>query len=378
MSRRGRQVAIGAAVILTVATATAAASRSTRTPRPDDGFTAKLIVNAAKITHPTSTGNAAITQPDDLAVLDGHLFVGFQNGVGAQGEPATTGNRDSTIVEFSLRGRELAQWDVVGKCDGLGADPVTGRIVATVNEDGNSSLYVIDPVAGSKPVHYHYPSQPLPHHGGADAVLYYDGMLLTSASAPGTTGASAPSARYPAQYRITLNAHSHEASLHALFGDEAGAKTVPAGKTIHLALTDSDSSGAVPAYADRFGGDFMLTSQGDLEQIFVAGLGSHHPKLSVLKLTQSVDDSAWPAGPSGAIYATDGSADRIDKITGPFTRGSEVTAVTPCNANSAPSTCPAPGYSAPYLGAIDMSTGAVTPLTVHGVAVQPKGMLCIP
>jgi hypothetical protein len=121
----------------------------------------------------------------------------------------------------------------------------------------------------------------------------------------------------------------------------------------------------------------MLTSQGDLEQIFVAGLGGHHQKLSVLKLTQSVDDSAWPSGGAGAIYTTDGSADTIDRITGPFKRGSEVTAVTPCNANSAPSTCPGPGFSAPYLGTINLATGAVTPLSVHGVAVQPKGMLFV-
>lgn len=374
MSRPGRRVAGGAALILTVAAGTAVAG-AVGARSAGASFTAKVLVNAAKITHPTSKGNVAISQPDDLAVLGGHLFVAFQNGVGSQGEPATTGNKDSTIVEFTLSGRKLAQWDLAGKCDGLGSDPANGRIIATVNEDSNSSLYVIDPVAGSTPVHYHYPSQPLRHHGGTDAVLFYDGMLLTSASAPGTTGAAAPSAHYPAQYRITLNAHSHTASLHALFGDEAAARTATGGKAVHLALTDPDSSGAVPTYAGRFGGDFMLTSQGDLEQIFVAGLGGPHQKLSVLKLSQSVDDSAWPSGASGAIYTTDGSADKIDKITGPFTRGSEVTAVTPCNANSAPATCPAPGFSAPYLGVINMSTGAVTPLSVHGVAVQPKGML---
>jgi hypothetical protein len=40
--------------------------------------------------------------------------------------------------------------------------------------------------------------------------------------------------------------------------------------------------------------------------------------------------------------------------------------------------CPAPGFSAPYLGAVNMSTGAVAPLSVHGVAMQPKGMLFVP
>ena len=36
-----------------------------------------------------------------------------------------------------------------------------------------------------------------------------------------------------------------------------------------LALTDPDSNEDVPAFATRFAGDFMLTSQGDKQQIFV-------------------------------------------------------------------------------------------------------------
>src|SRR5580704_8237622 len=126
MSRPGRRVAGIAALILTVAAGTAAAGAVG--PRSAAAsFTAKVLVNAGKITHPTSKGNVAISQPDDVAMLGGHIFVGFQNGVGSQGEPATTGNKDSTIVEFTLKGKKVAQWDVVGKCDGLGADPLIDR-----------------------------------------------------------------------------------------------------------------------------------------------------------------------------------------------------------------------------------------------------------
>ena len=53
----------------------------------------------------------------------GHdIYTTFQNGVGPQGEPSSDGNTDSTIVEFTLGGRVVRQWDLRGKCDGLTAD----------------------------------------------------------------------------------------------------------------------------------------------------------------------------------------------------------------------------------------------------------------
>lgn len=315
------------------------------------GFNSRLFASAASIVHTTPKGKVAISQPDDIASLRGHIFVGFQNGVGAQGEPSTTGNTDSTVVEFSLRGHAVHQWDVVGKCDGLVTDPATGRVIATVNEDAHSSIYVI---SGSTAVHYRY-SRALPSRGGTDSLTIYHGMVLTSASAPGTTGSAAPSAKYPAVYRITFDAKTHVATIHALLSDEASATVANTnsskhGKPVRLALTDPDSTEEVPAYAGRFAGDFMLTGQGDLEQIYVAGAGTSHQTLSVLKLSDSVDDTVWPSGGSGAIYTLGTASDAIDKVTGPFKRGSVFVAGTPCNANSAPSTCPGPGFTANYLG----------------------------
>jgi hypothetical protein len=116
------------------------------------------------------------------------------------------------------------------------------------------------------------------------------------------------------------------------------------GKTVKLALTDPDSSATVPSYAPRFAGDFELTSQGDKEQIFVAGAGTSSQSVSVLKLSQSIDDTAWPSAPGGMLLASDNDNGTVEKITGPFKRGQALVAVTPCDAAGAPSTCPGPGF----------------------------------
>ena len=340
-----------------------------------NGFTSSLFVNAVGLTHKSGTATRPVVGPDDIAYLGGHIFVGFQNGVGSMGEASPLG-KDSTIVEFDLQGHKLAQWDVVGKNDGLGADPVTNKVIATVNEDGNSSVYEIDPTPGSTPIHYHYAGK-LPHGGGTDAVAVDDGAVLITASAPGSSSKSPQ----PAVYRVSFNAGTHVASFHGVFLDSSkahGANTGTSGKFRALALTDPDSSAIVPAFATRFAGDYMLDSQGDDEQIFAHNPGASNQSLSVLKLSASVDDSAWVADTSGAVYATDNVADAIYKITGPFVKGSEVTSVSPCNANNAPSTCPGPGFPQNYLGQINPQTGAITHIALHGPATAPKGMLFIP
>lgn len=328
------------------------------------------------IFHTTPKGREAISQPDDITSLGGDIYVGFQNGVGPQGQASTTGNLDSTVVEFDAGGHAVAQWDLVGKCDGLTADPQTGELIATVNEDAHSSLYLIRP--GGAAVHYTY-ARPLPSDGGTDAISVYHGLVLISASAPGTTGAAAPQARYPAVYRATFDPAARTVRLRELFGDEARANVANTGaehgESVRLALTDPDSNEDVPGYARRFAGEFVLTSQGDQEQIFVAGAGSRHQVLSVLKLTHSVDDTAWPSGAAGALYTTDNGNDTIYKITGGFVRGSVLVAVTPCDQNDAPSTCPGPGFPANYLGELNPDTGAIARVHLDGPAVEPQGML---
>ena len=160
----------------------------------------------------------ALSDPDDISQLGADLFVGFRNGVGPQGQPSPDGNRDSTIEEMTLTGEWVGQWDVVGKADGVTADPALSDVIATVNEDANSALYTIRP--NIKPnvdaVTRYSCSEALPHYGGTDAISIYDGQVFISASAPGTTGAAAPQPSYPAVYSVTLNPYSRVATVHPL------------------------------------------------------------------------------------------------------------------------------------------------------------------
>ncbi len=118
----------------------------------------------------------------------------------------------------------------------------------------------------------------------------------------------------------------------------------------------------------------MLTSQGDEEQIFVADAGGAH-RLAALKLSSAVDDTAWPSGAFGAIYATDSSNDTINRITGPFRRGSVFVTATPCGASDAPRTCPDPGFPGNYLGELNPRTGVITRVHIRGPAAAVGEMV---
>jgi hypothetical protein len=389
IKRRSAAIMAAAAVlpagllISSAATAAAAADRAAASARhQQSGYQVRQILDGSQLSHtfvPAGSATAQsepLTQPDDVTALGHNLFTAFQNGVGAQGEPSSDGNTDSTIVEFTPTGQVTAQWDVQGKVDGLTADPFRHLVIATVNEDLNSSIYTVTPddPAAAQVQHYQY-NEPLPHNGGTDAITIYGGLVLVSASAPGTTGAAAPQPDYPAVYSVSFDAASHVATVTRLFSDEAQAtvanKGTSEGAAVQLGLTDPDSSSAVPFSAPRFPGDFMLTSQGDLEQIFASPVSG----LSVLRLSQSVDDTAWATRASGELIATDSSSDSVDAVTGHFRPGSVFVAVTPCNANSAPATCPAPGFPANYLGTVNEWTGQVSPVPVSQSSFQPKGMI---
>jgi hypothetical protein len=88
--------------------------------------------------------------------------------------------------------------------------------------------------------------------------------------------------------------------------------------------------------------------------------------------------SAWATG-FGALYTTtDNSGDTVDVVTGSFKPGTMYTAVTPCDANSAPAVCPAPGFPPHYLATVNMKTGAFTKVPLSGPALEPQGMIFVP
>jgi hypothetical protein len=146
---------------------------------------------------------------------------------------------------------------------------------------------------------------------------------------------------------------------------------------VPLALTDPDSNSVVPPSAPRFAGDFMLTSQGDDEQIFASRQHGSGVRLSLLRLSQSVDDTAWATDQNGRLYTTDSSNNAVNVVTGRFHDRPVLVAITPCNDNLTPAACPAPGFPANYLGSLNPWTGQISPVPVTGANLQPKGMIFV-
>jgi hypothetical protein len=317
--------------------------------------------------------NASAQGADDVALLDAHVFVGWQNGVGTKGEPSKTGQTSSTLVEYSAAGRVLHRWNLKGKIDGLGGDPVRNQVIATVNEDGNSSLYTVRPLrfGGSLVRHYRY--SPLPDAaktggvftgGGTDAVVVHGGDIYVSASAPGAANATAA-------FRVRLDSRRGIAHLSPTFADNAKATDAISGQSVTLALTDPDSNASVPATSPKFGGDLVLGAQADQQLVFAHGIESRHPSLTRLLLTHGgqsagVDDVRWAARSRGTLFVVDNGASKVYAISGPFKAGEAFASLDTVGTTA----------TTTEVDRINLSTGALTPF-VSGLS-KAKGLLWTP
>src|SRR5580693_825547 len=68
--------------------------------------------------------------PDSIAVLEGHVFVGYGDGVAPDGSDG----KSSTIVEYKPNGDMVTTYTVLGHNDGLRANPSTHLLWAMQNE----------------------------------------------------------------------------------------------------------------------------------------------------------------------------------------------------------------------------------------------------
>jgi hypothetical protein len=249
----------------------------------------------------------------------------------------------------------VAHWDLTGKVDGMGADPRTRQIVATVNEDGNSSIYTISPEGGEAEVsHYSYRTNPLQHGGGTDSVTVRDGVVYVAASAP-APDANGSTAGKPAMYKVDLSGKT--AKLTPVFTDNVTATNLVIGGKVALNLTDPDSSGAVPRTVPGVGEGLMLVGQADKQLVFVRHPSARDQNTSVLPVSSEVDNTTFAASARGTLYVVDNAAGRIIAITGNFKQGQAF-------------------GSASGLSTIDLKTGQATPFA-SGVET-PKGLLFVP
>lgn len=192
--RAGVASLITVTALVCVFSATAVAASSP--PTVARGFTIHKLAPAPK----------GATNCDDLAYLDGHLFMTCQNLTQSVG-----GGGNSTIVEYATDGSVLNTWSLVDKADGIAGDPLHHRVIVTLNEDAHSHLATITPSAptGQQVTNYKYSADPAspsltgPLHtgGGTDSVSVDSrGDIYLSASY-GIAKTGTASSRSPCHHR---------------------------------------------------------------------------------------------------------------------------------------------------------------------------------
>jgi hypothetical protein len=320
---------------------------------------------------------AGMSNPDDITRLGDLIFVTYQNNAGPDGTPA--GSKSDVVAFDRESGKVQGHWTIAGRVDGLTGDPRHHRVIATVNEDLNSTLYTITPGEDGGLKHYTYFPNPAQTgsdgtNGGTDSVsIGRDGAIYVAHSNPDVSLPGANNA--PAVYKVKLTGTT--AALTPLFGvnDTATVVNPAAGapKTATLGLTDPDSNTWVPG---PDGGTLIQDAQADSKLVFATDLDAKTPTLHELNLTNAAGpasvtpqlDDVTPAADAGELFVVDQKAGAIYTLdTRGFGHGVLVGAQ------------PEPGdgdlANTAGLVLIDEKTGVATPLVTDVKSVSPKGLL---
>ncbi len=317
------------------------------------------------------------TNCDDLALLDGDLFMGCQNNVQSNGTggPPTPAKDTSTLVEYTTAGKLVKTWAIKNKIDGVGADPLHHRVIVTLDEDANTRLVTVTPSApaAQQVTNYAYSPDPrgtstpvaLRTGGGTDSVTVdsMGNLFLTGSHAGTKTGT--------ATFEVSLTPPSSPggtgtAALSPTFLDNATATNGNAGGgTVKLSLGDVDSAAIVPPSSPKYAGDYVIDDQTALELVFASNLNSS-TGLTVLKTPFGLDDIRWATAAGGTLYIVDKGAQSplgissLYKLSGPFAKG------TPYAANDG---------QGDQVVSVNLTSGKLTPV-VQGLGTS-KGLVYV-
>ncbi|WP_194924259.1 hypothetical protein [Catenulispora pinisilvae] len=378
-SRRARLsvLALTGAVSALVPAVSAQAATSAAVPAAASTASAASAVAHLKL---FAAAPAGLTNPDDITRLGNLVFVTYQNNAGPTGTPAGS---KSDVIAFDLgTGRVEGHWTIAGRVDGLTGDPRHHRVIATVNEDLNSTLYTITPGQGDSGLkHYTYFPNPAQTgsdgtNGGTDSVaISRDGTMYVAHSNPDVSLSGADNA--PAVYTIKLSGTA--AQLTPVFGVDDPATVInPAAgapKSAPMGLTDPDSNKWVPG---PDGGTLIQDSQADSKLIFASDLDAAHPRLRELNLTNATGpasvtpqlDDITPTGAAGRLFIVDQQSGSIYTLDTRGFAGGELFAAQP-----------APGdgdlANTPGLKLINEKTGVATPVVTDVKLGSPKGLLFV-
>ena len=292
---------------------------------------------------------SGLSAPDSIAVLGGHVFVGYGDGHLPDGSDGL----NSQVVEFSKDGAVLHTYTVPGHNDGLKVNPRTRELWAIQNEDANANLVIINAETHDQKL---YTFGPTLHGGGYDDLVFFGHQVYVSASNPAKNPNTGPAI-------VRAKLVGNTVQVEAVLAGDASAIDIPSDAAIKLNLQDADSMTLDPE------GDIVLDSQGDDELIIVAHPGTSAQQVSHLPLTQrtaaglvpvEVDDTAFTTSTEGVILFADKNLNTVYSLKKKaFAPGEAYTAAD----------------GGPFVGTIDLTTGIITPV-VTGLG-NPGGMVFV-
>jgi hypothetical protein len=312
-----------------------------QTPAPQAASTYTLSVFAS--------APAGLSAPDDIAVLDDHVFVGYGDGH----DPGGVDGLSSQVVEYKMDGSVVHTYTVLGHVDGVKADPITHKVWTLENEDGNARLVIIDPETKKTTL---YIVGTGPHGGGYDDITFRGCKVYFSASNPLINPNTAPAI-------VSVKLRHGTVELEGVLQGDASATNIPNSTTVTLNLQDPDSM-----TLDTLG-NLVLNSQGDQQLIIVSNPGGQNQRVLQLPLSYQtnsgplgveVDDTFFTTSSQGFILFTDKGLNKIFKLS---------------KNGWAPGVAYTAADGGPFVGTIDLTSGVITPV-VTGL-VNPGGLLFV-
>jgi hypothetical protein len=249
-----------------------------------------------------ATGAAVnATGPDSVALSRNSVWVSYTNGADSTGLSGS-----STIVQYKLNGEVRHTYSIAGSVDGLKVDPRTGRVWALQNQDGNSTLTLVNPKTGALtgPISYAVTSAT---QGYDDVVFRGDQVFLSYTN---------PAAPTDPTIQLLQNGSNPLAVTPVLLMNATGTNLATGQTNQPTTQTDPDSLKSTPD------GDLMLSSGADGQLIFVERPGRSNQSVSFLQILDAssglavsgLDDAIFATAKEGIFYLADTGLNRILKI----------------------------------------------------------------
>ena len=248
-----------------------------------------------------ATGPTGTSGLDSLTVGGNSLWAQYGNGAKSDG----TGG-SSTIVQYELSGAVQNTYTIAGSDDGLKIDPATGTVFVLQNQDGNSTLMLIDPATGkiTGPLSYAVPSTTR----GYDDVVFENGQVYLSYTNPNGSG-DAVIQRLDNGDMPFGTLSTSDILLEGATGTDIS--TGLAGQPIPL--SDPDSLKSTPD------GGLVLSSGSDNTLTFISHPGAANQSerfvtLKNLPAGSSLDDVVVPGSTAGTFYISNQRTNQIEAI----------------------------------------------------------------